>query len=92
MTILRLVVFRHLSRRVIVMYCFGTADVDQCRIQQILDMGRVELLDHFDAGATIPRNRVNVRAFHQPEANVRVPQAVCGPSIAMAIELQTRSF
>jgi hypothetical protein len=39
------------------------------------DVRGVEFFDHLDAGAAVLGNLIYVRAFHQAEADVRVPQA-----------------
>ena len=68
----------------------GLADVDGRCIEGVFDMRSVILLDHFDAGAAILGDLVNVRAFHQPHTDVGVPKAVSGPAIAVAVEFQVR--
>ena len=49
-------------------------------------------LDHLDAGAAVLGDLINVRAFHQPKADIRVPKTVGGASIAVSILLESCSF
>jgi len=46
------------------------------------------LLNHLDAGAAILGDLVNVGALHEPQANVRMPETVCGATVAVAVEFQ----
>ena len=53
-------------------------------------MGGVELLDHFDAGAAILGDLVDVGAFHEAQADVGVAQAVGGAALAVAVGLEAK--
>jgi len=48
----------------------------------------VIFLDHLRAGAAVFGDLIDVRAFHQPEAHVCVPQAIRRPAIPFPVELQ----
>ncbi|WP_222268766.1 hypothetical protein, partial [Rhizobium leguminosarum] len=45
------------------------------------------LLNHLDAGPAVLGDLVNIRAFQQPQADVRVPETIC-PAPALTIEFQ----
>lgn len=49
---------------------FGPTDIDGRRIKGTLDMRGVELLDHFDAGAAVFGDLVDVGTLHQPHTDV----------------------
>src|ERR1051325_2461380 len=62
--------------------------VDGGGIQRVLEVHGVVLLDHLDAGAAVLGDLVDVAALQQPEAHVRVAEAVGGPPVVVAVELQ----
>ncbi len=51
-------------------------------------MGGVEFLDHLHAGPAVLGDLVNIGALHQPQAYIRVPQAVSRPRLAIAVHLE----
>lgn len=51
-------------------------------------MGGVVFLDHLDAGATVLRDLINVRAFHETQADVGVPQAIGRAGLSLTIFLE----
>ena len=63
-------------------------DIDCSSVEQVLDVRCVEFLNHFDAGAAILGERVDIRALHEAHANVGVTQTVCGTFLAVAIKLE----
>jgi hypothetical protein len=64
------------------------ADVDGGGIECVLEMRRVEFLDHLDAGAAVLRNLIDVGAFHEAHADVGVAKAVGGAPVPVAVELE----
>jgi hypothetical protein len=52
------------------------ANVDGGRIERVLDVRRVEFLDHLDAGAAVLGDLVDVGAFHETHADIGVAKAV----------------
>ena len=65
-------------------------DVDGCRVQRVLEMDRVMLLDHLHAGTAVFGNLVDVRAFHEAHTDIGVAQAVGRARFAVTVELQLR--
>src|ERR1039458_2556688 len=53
----------------------GPHDVDRGGIKVRLDVRRIVFLDHLDAGAAVFGDLVDVRAFHEAETYICVPQA-----------------
>jgi hypothetical protein len=51
---------------------FALAHVDRRRIQGVLDVRGIELLDHLHACTAVFGHLVDVRAFYQPHADVGV--------------------
>jgi hypothetical protein len=49
-------------------------------------------LDHLDAGAAVLRDLVNVRAFHEAQADIGVAQAVSRAGLPLAVLLQSLFF
>lgn len=49
------------------------ANVYERGVDHILEVSRVVLFDHFNAGAAVFRDLVDVGAFEQAEADIRVP-------------------
>src|SRR5882672_5740175 len=66
------------------------AYVDGCGIQRVLDVRGVKLLDHFDAGATVLRDLINVGSLHQAHTDVGVSEAVCRAAVAVTVALQAK--
>src|ERR1022692_3168527 len=62
--------------------------VDRGGVETVLEVGRVVFLDHLDAGAAVLRDLVNVRAFHETQADVGVPQAIGRAGLSLAVLLQ----
>src|SRR5271157_442851 len=62
-------------RLVFVSFWLWPHDVDRGGVKLRLNMRRVILLDHLDAGAAVFGDLVDVGAFHQAQADIRVPQA-----------------
>src|SRR5271157_1520928 len=60
----------------VLLFCFGPPYVDRGGVETVLRVGGVIFLDHLDAGAAVLRDLINVRAFHETQADVGVPQAV----------------
>ena len=48
------------------------SDIDRRRIKAGLDVGRVEFLDHFNTGAAVLGDLINVRTLHQAQADIGV--------------------
>ena len=66
----------------------GFLYVDRDRIQIVLQMHRIVLLDHLHTRPAVLGNLVTIRAFQQPERDVSVPQGIeCAP-IPIVIEFQ----
>ena len=51
-------------------------------------MGGVVFLDHLDTGAAVLRDLINVRAFHETQADVGVPQAIGRAGLSLTIFLE----
>ena len=51
-------------------------------------MGGVVFLDHLNAGAAVLRDLINVRAFHETQADVGVPQAVGRAGLSFTVFLE----
>ena len=66
------------------------ADIDRRGVERVLDMRRIVLLDHFNAGAAVFGDLVDVGSFHEPHANVGMAQAVGRARIVIAIKLELR--
>ena len=49
-------------------------------------MRRVVFLDHFDAGAAVLGDLVDVGTLHQTQADVCMPQTVRGPRLALSVD------
>jgi hypothetical protein len=59
-------------------------------VEHRLDVGCVKFLDHLDAGAAVPGDLVDVRALHEAEADIGVPEAIARAHIAIAVELELK--
>jgi hypothetical protein len=62
-----------------------SSHVDRGCIEHRLDVRRVEFLDHFDGGSAVLRDLMDVGAFHEPEVDIGVAQAVGGPDVAVTV-------
>ena len=69
----------------------ATAHIDRRCIERVLDVRRVEFLDHLHARPAVLRDLVDVRALHQPHTYIGVPQAVGGAAVSVTIELEIRA-
>ena len=67
---------------------FGLADIDRRGVEARFDVGGVVFLDHLDAGAAVLGDLVDVRAFHQAQADVGVAQAVGRARLSFAVDFQ----
>src|ERR1039458_1369442 len=74
--------------RLVLLFCFRPPYVDRGGFETVLEVGRVVFLDHLYAGAAVLRNLIDVRAFHQTQADVGVPQAVRRAGLSLAVLLQ----
>ena len=50
------------------------------------------LLDHLDAGPAVLGDLIDVRTFHEPEADVGMTETVGRPAMALTVELQAFLF
>lgn len=66
----------------------GPPDVDRTRVDHVLQMGSVVLLDHLNAGAAVLGKLIDVRAIEKPEADIGMPQAVRATASPVPIELE----
>jgi len=67
---------------------FGAHDVDGGGVDRVLDVSGIVLLDHLDTGPAILRDLIDIRPFHQAQADIGVTQAVGGTGLPVAIEFQ----
>src|ERR1035437_9774561 len=74
--------------RLVLLFCFLPSSVDRGGVKVVLEMGGVVFLDHLNAGAAVLRNLVNIRAFHQAQADVGVPQAVGRAGLSFTVFLE----
>ena len=65
---------------------FRLSDIDRRGIQGVFEMERVVFLDHLDPSPAVFGDLVDVRPFHQPQADIGVAQAVGRPAVAFAVE------
>src|ERR1035437_7171919 len=63
-------------------------DVDRGGVETVLEVGGVVFLDHLNAGAAVLRDLINVRAFHETQADVGVPQAVGRAGLSFTVFLE----
>ena len=75
------------GRRVL-LFGFRPPYVDRGGIEAVLEVGGVVFLDHLDAGAAVLRDLINVRAFHETQADVGVPQAVGSAGLSLTVFLE----
>jgi hypothetical protein len=54
-----------------------------------LRLGGVVFLDHLDAGAAVLRDLVYVRAFHEAQADVGMPEAISCAGLSITVFLET---
>src|ERR1017187_3076953 len=62
--------------------------VDRGGVGTVLEVGGVVFLDHLNAGAAVLRDLINVRALHQTQADVGVPQAVGRAGLSFTVFLE----
>jgi len=72
----------------ILLFGFRPPYVDRGGVESVLEVGRVVFLDHFDTGAAVFRDLVNVRAFHETQADVGMPEAVSCAGLSVAVLLE----
>src|ERR1039458_4752347 len=77
-----------LRRRLVRLFCFGTPYVDRGGVEAVHEMRGVVFLDHLYAGAAVLRNLINIRAFHETQADVGVPQAVGRAGLSFTVFLE----
>lgn len=75
-------------------FSFGlrTHDIDRAGVYAVLDVARIEVLDHLDAGPAVVGDLIDVRAFHQTHGNISVAQAVSRAALSVAVEFQLFFF
>jgi len=61
-------------------------NIDSRGVERILEMDRVVLLNHLDAGTAVFCDLIDVGAFHQAHTDVGVAQAVSRARFAVAVE------
>ena len=66
----------------------GSHDVDRGGVEAGLDVRGIVFLDHLDAGAAVLGDLVDVRPFHQAQADIGVAQAVGRAGLAFAVDLE----
>jgi len=64
------------------------AAVDRCGVDARLDVRGVIFLDHLDAGAAVFGDLVDVRAFHEAQADIGVRQAVRSAPVPIAVKFE----
>src|SRR5665213_563812 len=72
----------------VLLFCFRPPYVDRGGVETVLQVGSVIFLDHLNAGAAVLRNLINVRAFHETQADVGVPQAVRRAGLSFTVFLE----
>ena len=65
---------------------FFLTNVDEGRIDHILEMRRVVFLDHLDAGAAVLGDLIDISSLQKTETNVTVPQTVGRAGFAIPVE------
>ncbi len=63
-------------------------DIDGGSIKRVLQVRRIKLLDHLDAGAAIFGDLLDIGAFHEAQTNVGVTQAVRGAPVSVPVEFE----
>jgi hypothetical protein len=63
-------------------------NIDRRGVERVLDVSRVEFLDHLDAGAAVLGDLIDVGPFHEPHANVRMSQAISRAPVTVAVKLE----
>ncbi len=61
-------------------------------IQRVFEVRGIEFLDHLNAGPAVFGYLVNVRAFHQPEADIGMAEAVGRSDISIPVFFQFKFF
>src|ERR1700730_11349609 len=77
-----------LGSRLVFLFCFRPSYVDRGGVEGVLQVGGVVFLDHLDTGAAVLRNLIYVRAFHETQADVGVPQAIGCSVLSLTIFLE----
>src|ERR1017187_770265 len=62
--------------RLVLLFWFRPPNIDCGGVENVLQVGSVIFLDHLNVGAAVLRDLIDVRAFHETQADVGVPQAV----------------
>src|ERR1035441_6830720 len=75
--------------RLVLLFGFRPPYVDRGGVEAVLEVGSVVFLDHLNAGAAVLRDLINVRAFHETQADVGVPQAVGRAGLSFTVFLET---
>jgi len=72
-----------------VLLCFGFMILIAAASRFVLMWGRIVFLNHLDAGAAVLGDLVDVRALHQAQADVSMPQAIGSsrPSVSVQLEI-----
>src|ERR1017187_9848435 len=71
--------------RLVLLFGFRPPDVDRGGVKAVLEVGSVVFLDHLNAGAAVLRNLVYVRAFHETQADVGMPEAISSTGLSFAV-------
>src|ERR1039457_5663528 len=77
-----------LRGRLVLLFGFRPPYVDRGGVEAVLEVGSVVFLDHLNAGAAVLRDLINVRAFHETQADVGVPQAVGRAGLSFTVFLE----
>ena len=65
--------------------CLCLADIDGRCIERILEMDRIVLLDHLNAGAAVLGYLVDIGTFHEAHADIGIAQAVSRARLAVSV-------
>ena len=65
-----------------------TTDVNRRRIKSALDMRGVEFLDHFDAGATVFGDLIDIGTLYQPHTDISMASAISCVWLFIAVPLE----
>ena len=65
------------------------AHIHRCRVDHVLQVRRIELLNHFDGSPAVLGNLVDVGTFKQAQTNIGVAQTIRSsrPTVAVSAEL-----
>src|ERR1700730_152780 len=64
--------------------------IDLRGVKPVLKVSRIELLDHFDAGAAIIGDLIDIGPLHQAKTNIGVPQTVGRAGLAVPVFFQAK--